>query len=53
MWNYKKLLHLYKRIRVKRIPTVMEILKVKTTAAKGLFTKWGRNEEGNYQREKN
>lgn len=31
----------------------MEILKVKTTAAKGLFTKWGRKEEGNYQREKN
>lgn len=31
----------------------MDVLKVKTTADKGLFTKWGRKEEGNYQREKN
>lgn len=30
----------------------MEVLEVKTTTRKGLSTKWGGREEGNYQREK-
>lgn len=37
---------LYKHGRVKRIPTAVEILQVKTTTGKGLSTQWGVNRRG-------